>query len=89
MEFDWDPPKRDKVLAERGIDFANAVAIFSGHVCVTQDVRRDYGEVRMTAIGCVGDRYYTVVYTDRGLVRWVITAWSSNRKERAAWQRSR
>lgn len=88
MEFDWDPPKRDKVLAERGIDFANAVAIFAGSVHLREDTRRDYGEVRMTAIGRVGDEFYTVVHTDRGHVRWIITAWSSNRKERIAWQKS-
>lgn len=88
MDFDWYPPKRDKVLAERGIDFADAVAIFSGHVFLREDRRQDYGEARMVAVGCVGDLFYTVVYTDRGGVRWIITAWSSSRKERATWQKS-
>ena len=88
MDFDWHPLKRDKVLAERGIDFADAVAIFSGHVILNEDTRRDYGEARMTAVGCVGKLFYTVIYTDRDRIRWVITAWPSSRKERAEWQRS-
>lgn len=88
MNFDWDPAKREKVLAERGIDFADAVGIFSGRVDLIEDTRRDYGEIRMIAVGRIGENFVTLVYTDRGDTRWIITAWRSNRKERAAWQRS-
>lgn len=88
MDFDWDPLRRAKGLAERGIDFADAVAIFNGHVLVIDDHRKDDGETRRIAVGLVGDKFAAVVFTDRDETRWVITAWRSNRKERAAWQRS-
>lgn len=88
MEFDWDPGKRDRVLRERGIDFAGAVAMFAGPVLVKQDTRHDYGEVRMIAVGQVGGDIITMVYTDRGDTRWIVTAWPAHRKERAEWQRS-
>ncbi|GJE16691.1 BrnT family toxin [Methylobacterium marchantiae] len=87
MNFDWDPSKQIKVLTERGIDFADAVAIFAGPVLVKSDTRQDYGEIRMIAIGQVNEVFVTVVYTDRDDTRWIITAWPANRKERAEWQR--
>ncbi|WP_018045867.1 BrnT family toxin [Methylobacterium sp. 88A] len=88
MNFDWDPSKQGKVLAERGIDFADAVTIFAGPVLVKTDTRQDYGEVRMIAIGQMNEVFVTVVDTDRGDTRWIITAWPANRKECAEWQRS-
>lgn len=87
MNFDRDPGKQSRVLAERGIDFADAVTIFAGPVLVKMDTRQDYGEVRMIAIGHMSEAFVTVVYTDRGDTRWIITAWPANRKERAEWQR--
>ena len=88
MDFDWDPAKHATVLSKRGFSFADAVAIFGGPVLVRRDDRLDYGDDRHIAVGCVGADFITVVYTDRGAVRWIITAWRSNRKERAACQRS-
>jgi len=85
MLFGWDPGKNDKVRKERGFGFETAIRIFGGRTVEWQDRRRDYGEVRMIAVGQVEGRFYTVAYTDRGATRWVITAWPSNRKERARW----
>ena len=88
MDFDWNALKHDKVLAGRGFSFADAVAIFGGRVLTYRDDRQDYGEQRYVAIGHNGTDFFTVVYTDREAVRWIITAWRSSRKERASWQRS-
>ncbi|WP_244480656.1 BrnT family toxin [Methylobacterium sp. Leaf399] len=85
MEFDWDPAKSDLVKSARGFGLGTAARIFLGRVVTWQDTRWDYGEVRMTAVGQYDGRFYTVVYTDRGDVRWIITAWLSNRKERVKW----
>ncbi|MDP4021873.1 BrnT family toxin [Methylobacterium sp. NEAU 140] len=85
MDFDWDNTKEAHVRAERGFGFAEAITIFGGRVTERQDTRHDYGEVRMIAVGQADGIFYTVVYTDRGDVRHVITAWPSNRKERTAW----
>lgn len=90
MDFDWDSNKDAKVQAERGFGFADAVGIFLGRIIEWQDVRQEYGEVRMIAIGEFDGDFYTVVYTDRtdadgAPVRWIITAWPSHRKERARW----
>lgn len=89
MEFDFDPAKDAKIRAQRGFGFADAVAIFAGKVLERRDTRQDYGEVRIIATGQARGVFYTVVYTDRGAVRRIITAWPVNEKERAAWHASR
>lgn len=88
MEFDWDDDKDEIVRAVRGFGFADAVGIFLGRTVEWQDMRDYGGEVRMIAVGEFDGDFYTVVYTDRGAVRRIITAWSSEREERQLWQRS-
>jgi|SRR2546430_10523837 len=39
------------------------------------DRRSDYGEIRIRALGHVDDEYYLVVYTWRGDIRRIISAW--------------
>ncbi|RVU21759.1 BrnT family toxin [Methylobacterium oryzihabitans] len=86
MDFDWRDEKNETVRAGRGFGFEDAVGIFLGRTVEWQDTRQDYGEVRMVAVGETGGRFFTVVYTDRGPIRWIITAWAANRKERARWR---
>ena len=86
MLFDWDDPKNERNARIRGLAFEDAALIFDGDVVEWRDQRRDYGEARMVAVGRVGDRFVTVVYVDRDGMRRIISAWPSNRKERARWQ---
>lgn len=51
MEFGWDPAKHEKNLRDRGIGFVRAARIFEGFVVEWIDSRRDYGGVRINAIG--------------------------------------
>ena len=46
MRITFDPAKRDKTLAERGLDFADAALVFAG---ITLGSRRHSKEVRRTA----------------------------------------
>ena len=46
MLVTFDPAKRDATLAERGLDFADAVTVFAGLTFDWRDERADYGEVR-------------------------------------------
>jgi uncharacterized protein len=84
--FDWDPAKHEANVARRGFGFDYAALIFEGRTIERIDARRAYGEVRVQAIGAVGDDVLAVVYTDRGAVRRIISARQANRKERAEWQ---
>jgi uncharacterized protein len=73
--FEWDEGKRQRNLAERGVDFADAALIFEGEVLEAVDERLRYGEVRHRALGRLGSDSFMVVYTWRGRNRRIISAW--------------
>ena len=85
MKFGWHDAKDELCRRERGYGFDLAVRIFAGRTVEWQDARHDYGETRMIAIGKVEQDFFTIVYTDRGPVRWIVTSWPSSRKERKLW----
>ena len=85
MLFDWHGPKNERNIAQRQLSFGRAALIFGGRTVEKVDDRRDYGEVRVIAIGNVQGQSLTVVYTDREDVRWIISARPSSREERALW----
>ena len=86
MLFEWDEAKSRRNLNERGFGFEYAARIFSGSTLEKPDNRREYGEVRIQAIGRVIDDILFVVYTDRRDARHIISARLANRKERRLWQ---
>lgn len=81
MAITFDPAKRDKALAERGLDFAEAEGVIDGAVWEFIDDRTDYGEVRVTTIGFLRERMVVVVWTQRGEDRHVISMRKANGKE--------
>jgi uncharacterized protein len=82
--FDFDPGKRAALLTQRGIDFMVVSAVFDDRQRLDYpDTRFDYGEERRLTVGKIDGSFFTVVYTMRGDVTWLITAWPANRKERA------
>ena len=89
MRFAWDLRKSAENLRVRGFDFDFATLVFEGPTLERQDQRRDYGERRVIAIGLAQGLALTVVYTDRveggALVRRIISARMSNRRERKAY----
>lgn len=72
MQFSYDPEKRAKTLAERGLDFEDAVYVFAGTTLTVEDDRRDYGEPRFQTMGWLDDRLVMVVWTERSEVRHII-----------------
>lgn len=85
MELEWDEAKHERNLRERGIGFDAAALIFLGPTIEWEDDRKDYGEVRICAVGAVGDDVLTLVYTHRDGARRIISARVANRKERKRW----
>jgi uncharacterized protein len=54
MEFDWNPAKCARNIAERGIDFADVLVGFVDPMKkVAKDDRRDYGEERFNMLAKV------------------------------------
>ncbi|WP_226506667.1 BrnT family toxin [Pseudomonas sp. MWU16-30317] len=58
MQISFDDAKRDKTLAERGLDFANAAAVFAGVHFTSEDRRQDYGEIRFITAGLLYERMW-------------------------------
>jgi len=85
MKIAFDVAKHERNLRERGFGFDYAALIFDGPTFEWPDRRRDYGEERIIAIGGVGPDVLTVVYTDRGETRRIISARRANTKERRLW----
>ena len=56
MRLTWDPAKRAKTLAERGLGFADAAAVFARVTVEIEDRRRDYGETRIICFGLLEGR---------------------------------
>ena len=81
MRISFDPAKRDATLAHRGLDFGDAGDVFAGRTFRFEDVRANYGETRMIAIGLLRDRMVVVVYTDRPTGRHIISMRKANERE--------
>ena len=82
--FDCDRSKEARLLADRGLNLLSMGAVFHDEKRIEfVDTRVDYGEERRVTIGQVREEIFTVAYTMRGEVTWLITAWPSSRKERA------
>jgi len=47
MLLEWDEAKSRRTLSERGFGFDYAARIFLGSTLEKEDIRRNYGEVRM------------------------------------------
>ncbi len=91
MQFEWDVDKSDRNVRLRRFDFSFASQVFLGSYLDQPDDRRDYGERRLQAIGVADGIVLTVVYTDRitddgAVVRRIISARRSNRRERHAFR---
>ncbi|MBF0309807.1 MAG: BrnT family toxin [Magnetococcales bacterium] len=88
MKITYDPNKREKTLAERGLDFLDAPLVFANPVHQFEDIRRDYGEQRMICYGILCDRLVVVGYVQRGETRHIFTMRKANEREQMRyWER--
>ncbi len=83
MQVTYDPAKREKTLAERGLDFVDATTVFEGVTIELEDTRKDYGERRVICYGLLEGRMVVVGYTPRGAVRHVFSMRKANDREQA------
>jgi uncharacterized protein len=86
VRITYDPAKRAKTLAERGLDFAEAADLFAGVTLTLLDDRQDYGEPRFQTYGLLDRRLVMVVWTPRGADRHVISMRKCNAREKARYQ---
>jgi uncharacterized DUF497 family protein len=81
MQIEFDPGKREKTLAERGLDFARAHEVFAGHHFTAEDLREGYAEPRFITVGKLDDRLVVMVWTPRGEARRIISMRKANERE--------
>lgn len=73
MRITCDPAKRQRTLAERGLDMRRAKEVFAGVHFTRVDDRFDYGEPRFATVGMLDSRLVVFVWTPRGSARRVIS----------------
>jgi uncharacterized protein len=83
MGISFDPAKRARTLADRGLDFADAAEVFAGITAEVEDTREDYGETRIICFGLLRGRLVQIVYTPRGADRHIISMRKANDREKA------
>ena len=86
MKLTYDPQKRARTLAERGLDFDDATQVFAGQTIDLLDDRKDYGEVRWVTYGLLNGRIVALVWTPRGTARHIISMRKANDREQKAYR---
>lgn len=81
MRISYDAAKRERTLAERGLDFEDAAIVFDGLTVEVEDTRKDYGERRILCFGLLAGRLVVVGYVPRGAVRHVFSMRKANDRE--------
>jgi len=83
VQLEFDSFKRDKTLAERGLDFSRTGELFAGRHFTAQDDRQEYAEDRFITVGVLDARLVVVVWTPRGEVRRIISMRKANDREKS------
>lgn len=86
MEFEWDNEKAARNLAKHGIDFEDAISIFTGPVLEVRSDRE--GEERWKAIGMLDDLEIADIFTLRAGRRRIISARRAGQNERRAYHQA-
>lgn len=61
----WDEAKRKLNIKKHGLDFAGCDAIWDHFTVTREDIRQDYGEVRLVCFGVLSSEVVVMVYTER------------------------
>jgi uncharacterized DUF497 family protein len=82
MRITFDPAKREKTLADRGLAFEDAELVFTGATLEIEDKRKDYGETRIICYGLLAGRIVVIGYAPRGNTRHVFSMRKANGREK-------
>ncbi|MFA7532653.1 MAG: BrnT family toxin [Castellaniella sp.] len=81
MKIEFDPQKSDTNVQERGLSFALVEQFDFETALFKIDDRHDYGEVRIRALGRIGDRVHALVFKETQIGIRVISLRKANRRE--------
>ena len=83
MKFEWDEAKNRSNYTKHGIDFNDAIGIFTSLRATSVDNRKNYGEIRKITIGEIEKTVCVVVYAERDGATRIISARKANARERS------
>lgn len=86
MRFEWDSSKSEANFQKHGLWLDDAWAVFAGPMTIRVDDRKDYGETRYAALGCLEQSIAFLVYTMRGETIRVTSMRAANMKERRIYE---
>ena len=89
LQIEFDPAKDATNLRAHGVSLVRAETLLQGFLVQQEDVRSDYGETRIIAIGEIAGVEFTCVYTLRGESYRVISLRRASRKERDVYQQAK
>ncbi|MBA4162775.1 MAG: hypothetical protein C0515_11990 [Novosphingobium sp.] len=89
MEIEYDPAKRDQVLAERGLDMARCDEAFGGFHLTRHDDKHSEAEDRYISVGKLDADVVIIVWTPRDTLRRIVTMWKANDNERQKFEEAR
>lgn len=81
MEISFDPAKDARNVAERGLSFGRAVEFDFESALYSVDNRRDYGEVRLQALGYLAGRLHMLVFVELAHGIRVVSFRKANKRE--------
>ncbi len=84
-DISFDPAKRARTLLYRGLDFADAGAVFAGRTVTVQDLRQDYGEDRYITAGHFAGVCVVLVWTPRDGSRRIVSMRRAHAREESRW----
>lgn len=83
--FEWDEAKAEANRLKHRVSFAAVKDFDFEHALVTEDLREDYGEERLFALGKIGRTVHALVFTRREEKRRIISLRKATKEERAAY----
>ena len=86
MRIEWDDEKNEMNFQKHGLWLDDAWAVFQSPMTIRVDDRKDYGETRYSALGCLENTIVFLVYTIRSNKIRMISMRRANRKERAIYE---
>lgn len=81
MDITFDPAKNERNIRERHLSFEQARAFDFATAVVEIDDRRDYGEIRVVALGFLEGRLHSVCYVETEVGIRVISLRKANSRE--------
>ena len=86
MHIEFDTHKNDTNILDRGLSFERVVNFEFEAAVFKQDTRRDYGEIRIRALGYLDGRLHALVFTDTAQGIRVISFRKANKREVLAYE---